>query len=496
MPARLRLSRVRNVPLSRSTLEELRREQEPQAQPAPPARDPQSAQIARLQQSAGNAAVGRVLSRRARPSGPQLARYDSFEHAKAGDKAAGSQNVKIAGETVTSGEINALADLYGSPEELAKANPAELKTVLGLVRDQVAGKVVSEDKWDTATGGRYTKLAMANSPHFGPGNPSVIAPAAGAPAAGADNRSMFLKYFTDTVAANHAAAAASDPAAVQAARDRAVLTAGFAEHYLMDMFSAGHLFNKDDFLGRLRANLGKIAKDKLDDLFETVAKGVLADKDAKALLGKYEPAERVVLLGGWRPNFSKQFALEHLLAGLYKDAEGRSAIESGLVKAAHDHLSERDAGGGLQGVEVKNKFETWILSGDRTLATSKDTQRIIEQTLVKFRQVVADLSAGFACWAPAADMRSSAGGGTALAMRPQAPAGPPMPTAAAISASAQPVLDLTPVPTDNSVKMIEALVKRTIDTSGGMQDALIKLMIKELPGMLKVIEGRGMIKEA
>ncbi len=488
---------MRDVPLSRSTLDELRRERAPQAQPAPPARDPQSTQIARLQQSAGNAAVGRVLSRRAKPGGPQIARYDSFEHAKAGDKAPGSQTVKIAGETVTSGEINALADLYGSPEELAKANPAELKTVLGLVRDQVAGKAVREDQWDTATGGRYTKLAMANSPHFGPGNPAVIAPAAGAPAAGADNRSMFLKYFTDTVAANHAATAASEPAATQAARDRAVINAGFAEHYLMDTFSAGHLFNKDDFLGRLRANLGKLAQDKLDDLFETVARGVLANKDAKALLGRYEPAAPVAKLGGWRPNFSRHFALEHLLAEMYKAPEGKDAIESGLVKAAHDHLSERDAGGGLQGVEVKNKFETWILSGDRTLATSKDTQRIIEQALTKFRQVVADQQAGFACWAPAGAMRSSTGnGGAALLARPQAPTGPPMPTAAAIAASAQPVLDLTPVPTDNSTKMIEALVKRTIDTSGGMQDALIKLMIKELPGMLEVIKGRGLIREA
>jgi hypothetical protein len=37
--------------------------------------------------------------------------------------------------------------------------------------------------------------------------------------------------------------------------DRAVITAGFAEHFLMDAFSAGRLFSKDDFITVLKRNL-------------------------------------------------------------------------------------------------------------------------------------------------------------------------------------------------------------------------------------------------
>jgi len=39
--------------------------------------------------------------------------------------------------------------------------------------------------------------------------------------------------------------------------DLSSIAEGFAEHFIMDAFSAGHLFNKDDFIAQLKTNLDK-----------------------------------------------------------------------------------------------------------------------------------------------------------------------------------------------------------------------------------------------
>ena len=127
--------------------------------------------------TAGNQAVGRLLravpdvrSARAiragtlgnRAVGRVLARYEAFEHAKQGDHAKGSLTITRpfssgglqANISLTSGEINALADLYASPEELEHADAVELAKLKALIARQLAGEKVEESEWDKATGGR------------------------------------------------------------------------------------------------------------------------------------------------------------------------------------------------------------------------------------------------------------------------------------------------------------------------------------------------------
>src|SRR5262249_53289827 len=136
-----------------------------------------------------------------------------------------------------------------------------------------------------------------------------------------------------------------DPEQTRRKLDQATISAGFAEHYLMDAFSAGHLFNKDDFVEQVRQHLNALSKDQISHLFSAVAARVLADPRARALLGHYEPTERP--LGGWlpfRPNFDHEYAFKALLEKLYEDAEGRQAVYSALVKVVHDRLSTHDAG--------------------------------------------------------------------------------------------------------------------------------------------------------
>jgi hypothetical protein len=426
----------------------VRRPREPQR----PAAEPPVAMIARLQQSAGNRAVTAMLQR-----------YDAFEHAGEGDKAKGSRDVTIGGEKLTSGEINALADLYGSPDDLIKADPKEIKALVGLVRRQVGGGKVEEFEWDQASGGRYNQLNLKNSPHFSPRNAGIIAPQPGGAATGPDNLTTFTRFYTDTVLAIQDAHNQSDPAKQKEFMDRSTVTAGFAEHYLMDAFSAGHLFNKDDFIAQLKANLDKLPAKDLTALFAAIARGVLADKTSEDLLDKYETVERHY---GFHPNFSRPAAFQGLLEELYKDADGRQAVYSGLVKVVHDELSTRAAGGGLVGVEVENKFGKWILSGDRTLASSPDTQHMIDKALEQLRAIMQSYRT--------------------------APRSLPSPTL-----EIDKVTDFFPKPTAGSVATAKALVDKATDaTLTGTGSALIGILKGELPSIMDALEKRGKIKKA
>src|SRR5262249_2914446 len=284
-----------------------------------------------LQAAAGNAAVAGSM---------QIHRYDAYEHATEGDRVPGSRTATAAerediytgqrsgGVQLTSGEIDALADLYGSPEELYRADPTELRRLLVLIHQQQRDpRSVSESDWDDATGGRYNRLNLRNSAHFGPSDAALVPVRPGG--GSASNRERFLQYYNETIVNGQEAYhfyGLPDPEQTRRKLDQATISAGFAEHYIMDAFSAGHLFNKDDFVEQVRQHLNALSKDQISHLFSAVAARVLADPRARALLGHYEPTERP--LGGWlpfRPNFDHEYAFKALLEKLYEDAEGRQA---------------------------------------------------------------------------------------------------------------------------------------------------------------------------
>ena len=392
-----------------------------------------------------------------------IQRYDAFEHAKAGDRAAGKRTITVGGSTLTSGEINALADLYGSPDDLLKADPSELKALVALVRRQVAGGTVAESEWDRASGGRYTQLNLKNSPHFAPRNSTIINPPSGSPTPGPDHLTTFTRFYTETVKAIQDSQLESDPVKKQALADRSTATAGFAEHYLMDAFSAGHLFNKDDFIEKLRTNLDTLAPANLTALFNSVAMGVIADKKSKDLLDDYETVDTHY---GFHPNFSRPAAFQGLLEQLYKDPDGRQAVYSGLVKVVHDQLSNNLAAGGAVGVDVENKFEKWVLSGDRTLDKSADSQRILNKALEQFRAVLDELrSAPRSLRSPTEDIAK--------------------------------VTDYFPKPTAASQVAIARMVTKATDAAAsGTGAALVDILKVELPSILDALEKRGKIKKA
>ena len=416
----------------------------------------------------GNAAVGRVLQR-----------YEAFEHARAGDRAAGSLTITLPGSapgigvtkaynTLTSGEINALADLYASPEDLERADALELAKLKALIARQLAGEKVPESAWDDATGGRYNRLNLKNAAHFAPRNTAIIDPGTGT-YAGDDNRARFLKYYSETIVNAQSAfnqLGLFSEEEKQKWLDRAAISAGFAEHFLMDAFSAGHLFNKDDFITLLKRNLDALTKDERSTLFDNVAQGVLADPTSRALLGQYEPTDRKWFLAGWRPNFDHQFAFKALLENLYDDPEGRQAVYSALVKVVHDELSTRNAGGGLLGVEVENDFDKWILSGDKTLGSSPKTEAMIDCAIVEFRKQIEPYRKG------------------------------PVNGPGGYAPGAEKVLAYFPRPTAATVAFISGRVKSVTDPNNGTAPALVDILQKELPSILSALVDRKKIKKA
>jgi hypothetical protein len=431
-----------------------------------------------LQRLAGNSAVDHLL---------RVQRYDAFEHANEGDRAPGSTTVsvgtdqlpggtRIGGVQLTSGEINALADLYGSPDELYRADPAEVARVVALVRRQQADPhSVSEAEWDQATGGRYNRLNLANRGHFGPHNPDLINPQGGS-ASLDDNRQEFLRNYNLTIVDAQTAymhIGLLDPAHTQEWLDRATIAAGFAEHYIMDAFSAGHLFNKDDFNAVAQGNLDQLTDGQRSRLFQTVASGVLSHSDARDLLGQYEPTTGIGLgdrfawgIVQWRPNFNREFAFKALLEHLYADPLGRQAIYGALVKVVHDELNTRHAENGQIGVPVENNHRSpWVLSGDRTLATSPDTQAEIEAAIVQFRQTIEPYRHGLVP-----------------------------------GQGATPGVDLVtayfPRPTADSARMISQTIRFVTDPATGMSQSLVDVMVRELPSILSALEAHGDIRRA
>jgi hypothetical protein len=445
----------------------------------------------------GNAAVDGLL-RQYSLQRSAVQRYESYEHANQGDHAPGSRTATVGehdddlhgrtqGVQLTSGEINALADLYGSPDDLFKASPDEVTRVLKVLhKQQQDPKSVQESEWDDATGGRYTKLNLRNAPHFGPSNPDLIKPPSGTTHSG-DNRTMFTRYYNEAIVnALEAFHHLGLPSAEHTRRylDRATIAAGFAEHYIMDAFSAGHLFNKDDFVALLQQNLKPekgedLPGAKVEELLGPVAHGVLADSRSKELLSHYEPMDRPPIdkLGGvpmpWRPNFNYEYAFEGLLEGLYKDSDGRQAVYSALAKVVHDHLiTNIDAGSGKLGVEVVNDVRPpWVLSGDKTLASSEETRQMIDRAIGLFRQLMQPYFAG--------TVPPGTGGGYAP--------------------GSEQVIAYFPRPTHDSITTITELVNKFSDPKDhkvDMINGLVEFLIKELPSFLHALMLRGKIRRA
>lgn len=388
---------------------------------------------------------------------PVLHRYESGEHAQAGNAA---RKVTINGVTMDEGDLVALGDLYEKPEDIYKAPAAELQKLVTLIeRDKKfysgqGGTAVSNAEWADATKSRpkdqqYLELAKRNDPHFAPR-------ASGAPGAKGDHRAEWRKYHQQAIEATIASTASGKTGVP----DEATVLNGFAAHFLTDAFAAGHLVNKDDAMDKAKAMWQKQTFSgtffKESAFTKGVAHQVLSDPKVAALMAKKELKE--IAFGDVTEERFSEFIT--LMADKKPDQ-----FFNAFARLIHDQLNESINPPRIS-LEVTNaRGDVWNLSGDETLAQSPDTLRIMRAAVA---QSYSNLEA-------AAKLT-----GTPADLEPYFKA----------------VWDYTPKPTAAGQKMLDGIVSTYTDPTNALTvDAFAELTIKQIDTLVAELTAQGFMRD-
>lgn len=312
--------------------------------------------------------LAHVVEQRGDPAGGFLQRYEAGEHAQFGAKA-GETETKVTVNKIemTYGEMIAMGDLFEKPEDVRAAPESELRALLNLIRrerDKGVGSV-REEEWISATGGRYTELAAKNVAHFAASKPG------GYEESGEGNRRQWWIYHTKALRL-----------AQSNKLNEALQINAFADHFLTDAFSAGHLINKANVMDRAKRAL---ADGAVLRTFEVqIARGILTSPQGSSLRD-YEANPGV---------FSKWTAVtDRSLADVIDRIATweKGYFYSTFVKAVHDSLNREISKGEGFGIEVTNdKGHTWKLAGDKTLSFSEKTREIAREAVAQSRQNITD----------------------------------------------------------------------------------------------------------
>lgn len=373
----------------------------PHQSPAARSADHDPTALLALQRSVGNRAVtgaltalgtrtadesvadgyAKVLPAAAERSAVVLQRYEAGEHAQVG----GKTDVVVNGVPMTQGEVNAMGDFFASASQLRLAPAAELIALRDLIRrdkDARTGKggtPVSTGEWETATGGRYLKLAADNRAHFAPGKDGTGMTGTNHKAAWHDQhrQALFQAQFDGRF----------DYGKVS---NSARTINAFANHFLTDAFSAGHLINKPEVMQVARerwnalATTGMIFKEST--FTRGVAAAVLADPDAGPKLRAHEL--KIVVWGDVTPNRFSEF--------LWQVAKQQGdKFFNAFARIVHDHLDDARTDDPTSGVEVENdNGRRWRLSGDATLMKSPETLEIAQAAAAQAEANLAEAARG------------------------------------------------------------------------------------------------------
>jgi hypothetical protein len=279
------------------------------------------------------------------------AQFDTDGHRNVGDSVEGS-TVTVNGVTFSPGEVAALVDYVGPPENLWSYDAATLAEMKQLIQDGCEDGAV----WDRLTNGGYSQRARDNDDHFAPGEGD-----------GPNFESSFVGMYAGAVTLmQQAMELGEDDPGYEAliAQSRA---AGYgAEHYLQDSFSAGHQVSAEAVEA---ATLPLLDGIWFPAVIDGIAQAVFP-REAE-VIGGYE----VDLGAGFTP-IDQPFEFRTLLmgAGLYL---GRDGVCDGVRKFVHEEL---DAG-----VEVASEAhpEPWVLHGDHGLTPEDqpDTWAALQEAL-------------------------------------------------------------------------------------------------------------------
>jgi hypothetical protein len=296
--------------------------------------------------------------------------YDTGEHVLAGGDLYPNR-LRLGrqpGVAFSYGELLGMADLYESVDQMLQADPAELNRVKTLVdrstqfyktNKSTPSLDVSNTEWDTATGGRYLRLAEDNFDHFSPNTVLTDAVAQAANHRATNQGSWRAAHMRAIGEAQRFFAGNADPAAVP---EWALTVNAFGDHFLTDAFASGHLINKEVMFAYFKANFfnGNSLKPAANDFFKRVAEKAFVGDVAKKF-SALETADYPVCAWGlcikWHPNINSASRFQALLV---KAAEQQpDKVANVAVKALHDKLNK-------DGIEVTNGAGdgTWTLTGD------------------------------------------------------------------------------------------------------------------------------------
>jgi outer membrane protein OmpA-like peptidoglycan-associated protein len=356
---------------------------------------PDARQVLALQTTAGNAAVQRALAgpaghREPAPAELVVSRFEGPEHRKLGDSTGATIDLG-GGVVLTWGQVVAVAgDEYGSVEELraaAATDEGRGRLLAALRHDGTADPVsvpwASDQQADAAKdkqGDEYLKLAAQNAVHFAEG---------GALAAWQDHHHRAI-----TAAVN--AGLGHNPAGLQ----DAYLVEGFGEHFLTDLYSAGHM--RTPRAAILAWYTGVFAPRVADAMIASIKAKVTAAAVAQA-----SPQ-----LPGWVPNFEIEKVvgpkvsakIDAVLADKLKGDTFAHALGLGVAGVISGMLHDKEGATGLM-VSSEDHPEPWQAFGDGALEKSGPSKAQAEAALAAAK---AEVDHAFAVGEAGAKERSAA----------------------------------------------------------------------------------------
>ena len=318
--------------------------------------------------------------------------FDTGEHAQMGDSSYdGMLHVgPTPGIAFTYGEIIACGDFYASPEQMMAASIADLTKLKSLIERGVkyyqGGKSnpafnTTDDDWQGPTHGQYLKLAEDNFEHFSPAYYFPTAAFAKNVHKHGTNKSQWERFHKQAIDAARDMFANAAPNTSVFYEWPPIINA-FADHFLTDAFSAGHLVNKEEIIALFRQNfysgssLNSAGKQFFANVAAAAFKGEVAQK-----FSDLETTDYPVCKWGWcirwHPNINSVSRFTSLLQQAAEQQPER--IANFALKALHDKLNK-------DGVEVTNSAGSgvWTEYGDAFMSASKNLpiiKRAVQQSI-------------------------------------------------------------------------------------------------------------------
>jgi len=316
----------------------------------------------------------------------QLSRalYDTGEHVLAAESTfADRLRVGSGGQvTFSYGQIIAMADMFGSVDDMMRASAGELSAIKQLIERSTnhykggGDANPSTTDWQRTTSLRYLSLAEDNYDHFAPNMLFQQASFAARVRPNRNHRVTWEEHHERALREAQALALHGMNTGTTTFPEWPFIINAFGDHFLTDAFAAGHVINKEAIIGLYQSQFysgGKLTsagRGFLARVAKLAFKGEVARRFS--VLETYEPYDAWWNFFNWNPNIDSADRFAEVLIGVAEQVPEK--MGNLAVKAIHDKLNK-------EGIAVTNDAGSapWPLTGDGHLSPA---------TLVVMRQAV------------------------------------------------------------------------------------------------------------